>query len=259
MYIHISLLIVFIYLFCFYFFFLKNNNKYNLIQPNIDTRRFIIEEGHIQYDSNSYSEDLPYWITSIEDGTKLNKPHLIIPFTLTENDNVYNNGLYNNGTQFCEHLKKTLKELYDDANTSPSTMKLMTISLHCRNAKPGYINGISEFLDYIYNYYSIKNDVWLCTREQIAYHWYHNHYPIGAGEIILPWYMAQNNINTNSNSNTSSTSNKSTLEKTKLKIQQQSSTSNTNNNSFSYSLASTFHNFIAPKPPEEELGESDII
>jgi hypothetical protein len=212
----------------------------------MDTRRLLIGEGHIQYDSNSYAEDLPYWITVLEDGkTSLNKPHLVIPYTLTESDLLYfeDNG-YNNGAQFCQHLKSTLKELYDDASHT-NGLKLMTIALHCRFARPGYIQGISDFIDYIHNYYNTsKTDVWLCTREQIASYWYQYHYPIGAGEPVKPWYMAQNN-------NQKGTTSLSTLESIM--------TTKQNQHNFNQQRSSSSNIDIVLKPPEEELGENDII
>ena len=55
---------------------------------------------------------------------------------------------------------------------------MMSIGLHCRLARPGRVSGIVDFLDYIKSH---RKDVWVCTREQIADHWYENHYPRGGG------------------------------------------------------------------------------
>jgi len=56
---------------------------------------------------------------------------------------------------------------------------MMTIGLHCRLARPGPTAGLSEFIDFCLAH---RRDIWICTREQIADHWYKNHPPRMAGE-----------------------------------------------------------------------------
>ena len=51
-------------------------------KPNVNTRKLVVEEGTFLYDSDAYDDDLPYWTFNYGDG----KPHLIIPYTLSEND-----------------------------------------------------------------------------------------------------------------------------------------------------------------------------
>jgi hypothetical protein len=59
---------------------------------------------------------------------------------------------------------------------------MMTVGLHCRIVgRPGRAAGLAEFMDYAKSY---KNDVWICTREEIAKHWYDNHFPRGLGQAI---------------------------------------------------------------------------
>jgi hypothetical protein len=52
--------------------------------------------------------------------------------------------------------------------------KMMTVGLHCRLARPGVAAGISEFIDFCK---AQKKDVWICTREEIADHWFTHHPP----------------------------------------------------------------------------------
>ena len=60
--------------------------------------------------------------------------------------------------------------------------KMMTVGLHCRIVgRPGRAAGLAEFMDYAK---SFKKDVWICTREEIAKHWYGQHYPMGLGKSI---------------------------------------------------------------------------
>ena len=51
---------------------------------------------------------------------------------------------------------------------------MMSVGLHCRLARPGPTAGLSEFIDFCLSH---KRDVWICTREQIADHWFNHHPP----------------------------------------------------------------------------------
>jgi hypothetical protein len=190
---------------------------------------------------------------------------------MTENMMIqYEHGYYNSGSQFYHHLKDTLKELYDDA-IQQSSMKMMTVALYCHLARPGYVQGIQDFINHTVSYYSTKQDVWICTRAEIAQHWYQYHYPIGLGEMIQPWYMNQNhNTNTTASSKreNSSIGSLSTLETLRIQQQQQPSSSSlfsssskkdTNKKKNSMSSMFTTKNMMVTKPPEEALGENDII
>lgn len=59
----------------------------------------------------------------------------------------------------------------------------MTVGLHCRLARPARVAAIAEFMDYAKSY---GREVWICTRENIANHWYENHLPRGIGNPIDP-------------------------------------------------------------------------
>ena len=130
--------------------------------PN--TRRLVIENTNVIYDSDSYSDDLPYW-------EKINdKQHLIIPYTLDNNDMRFaTNQGFNSGEQFFQYLKDSFDCLYKEGETNP---KMMSIGLHCRLiGRPGRIQSLLKFLDYIQQF----KDVWICKRNEIAEHWYQNY------------------------------------------------------------------------------------
>lgn len=58
----------------------------------------------------------------------------------------------------------------------------MSVGLHCRIVgHPGRAAGLAEFMDFAK---SLGKDVWICTREEIARHWYDNHYPRGGGSPV---------------------------------------------------------------------------
>ena len=61
--------------------------------------------------------------------------------------------------------------------------KMMSVGLHCRLARPGPVAGLSEFLDFCLSH---KRDVWICTREQIADHWFNHHPPRVAAPPGIP-------------------------------------------------------------------------
>ena len=130
--------------------------------PN--TRRLIIENTDVIYDSDSYSDDLPNW-------EKIgNKKHLIIPYTLDNNDMRFATSQgFNSGEQFFQYLKDSFDCLYKEGEHNP---KMMSVGLHCRLiGRPGRMQSLIRFLDYVQNF----DDVWICRRDEIADHWYKNY------------------------------------------------------------------------------------
>ena len=125
-----------------------------------NTRDLVCEEGGFVYDSDDYSDDLPFWskVTS--------KPHLIIPYTLDTNDMRFlTNQGFNNGNQFFNYLKDTFDCLYQERFLGP---KMMSIGLHCRIiGKPGRFGSLKKFLDYTREF----SDVWFASRISIANYW----------------------------------------------------------------------------------------
>tara|TARA_B100001123_G_C15170457_1_gene971182 strand:- start:296 stop:1186 length:891 start_codon:yes stop_codon:yes gene_type:complete len=129
--------------------------------PN--SRRLVIENTNVIYDSDSYSDDLPYW-ENIS-----NKKHLVIPYTLDNNDMRFATSQgFNSGDQFFNYLKDSFDCLYNEGDTYP---KMMNIGLHCRLiGRPGRMKSLLNFLDYIQ-----KFNIWICKREEIADYWYKNY------------------------------------------------------------------------------------
>ena len=130
--------------------------------PN--TRDLVFEDGGFLYDSDSYSDDLPYW------EVRNKKKQLIIPYTLDNNDMRFaTNQGFNTGDHFYSYLKDSFDALYEEGKTHP---KMMSVGLHCRIiGKPGRIQALKRFLNYIKKH---KN-VWICKRIDIAKHWIKNY------------------------------------------------------------------------------------
>jgi putative urate catabolism protein len=132
-----------------------------------NTTRIIMEEGGFTYSSDSYADDLPYWI----DGPR--GPHLVVPYTLDANDMRFATAQgFNSGDQFERYLVDTFDVLYSEGLAG--SPKMMSVGLHCRLAgRPGRIAALHRFLDHV-----AKHDrVWIATRLDIANHWHEVHLP----------------------------------------------------------------------------------
>lgn len=124
-----------------------------------NTRSLVVEAG-LKYDSDDYSDDLPFW-TVVD-----NKPHLIVPYTFDNNDSKYSmNPGWMSGDDFFRYLCSSFDCLHREGETSP---KMMTVALHGRlSGRPGRAEALNRFIEYIKKY----NNVWICTRSDIANHW----------------------------------------------------------------------------------------
>src|SRR5699024_6456386 len=91
------------------------------MSPN--TRRLLTEEGDFLYDSDSFSDDLPYW----EEVNGSN--HLVVPYTLDNNDGRYVNGYGFQMSRFSQYLGEAFDLLYAEGAEKP---RMMTIGLHNR-------------------------------------------------------------------------------------------------------------------------------
>jgi allantoinase len=122
------------------------------------------EEGGFLYDSDSYADDLPYWVKGEH------RPHLVVPYTLDNNDMRFaTNQGFNSGDQFYTYLRDAFDTLYEEGETTP---KMMSIGLHCRIiGRPGRFRSLVRFLDYVQKH----EKVWICRRSDIAQHWIDNH------------------------------------------------------------------------------------
>jgi allantoinase len=130
--------------------------------PN--TRRLLVEHGGFLYDSDSYADDLPYWLQvgSI--------PHLVVPYALDTNDMRFATAQgFNSGTQFFDYLRSAFDILYREGDPDGlDAPKMLSIGLHCRLAgRPGRLDALERFLDYV----SGHERVWICRRVEIARHW----------------------------------------------------------------------------------------
>ena len=136
--------------------------------PSENTRALVVEEGGFLYDSDAYNDDLPYWTTVA------GKPHLVIPYTLDNNDMKFAVAPgFTSGEGFFNYLKDAFDVLYREGRTQP---KMMSVGLHTRLAgRPGRAAALERFLDYVLS----CEDVWIARRVDIARHWIAT-FPAGA-------------------------------------------------------------------------------
>ena len=135
-----------------------------------NTRRLIREEGGFLYNSDAYNDDLPYWLPG-------SPPHLVIPYTLVNNDARYllPNG-FSSGQDFFQHLKDAFDFLWQEGAHCP---KLMSVGLHGRiSGHPARAMALTRFLDYVKSH----DQVWVCRREEIARHWRTKHSALNEGK-----------------------------------------------------------------------------
>jgi putative urate catabolism protein len=127
--------------------------------PSVNTRRLLVEEGGFTYDSDAYNDDLPYW-------TRVSgRPHLIVPYTLSNNDAKFGRGVFGTGEDFFTYLRDAFDVLYAEGATSP---KMMSVGLHQRLVgHPARAAGLMRFLDHVGRHAG----VWVCRRADIAGHW----------------------------------------------------------------------------------------
>jgi allantoinase len=140
------------------------------------TRKLVLEHGGFLYDSDSYADDLPYWVDS-PDG----RAHLVIPYALDSNDMRFATAQgFNSGSQFYDYLRDAFDVLYREGDPhGRNSPKMLSIGLHCRLAgRPGRIAALARFLDHL----QAHPDVWVCRRVDIARHWHAHHLPTGAAE-----------------------------------------------------------------------------
>ena len=137
--------------------------------PN--TRRLVVEQGNLLYDSDYYGDDLPLW-TQIETSNGDTKSHLVVPYTLDTNDMRFATAQgFNSGEQFYEYLRDSFDVLYAEGEHRP---KMLSIGLHCRLVgRPGRFRALQRFLDYLQQH----EQVWICRRIDIARHWIARHPP----------------------------------------------------------------------------------
>ena len=133
-------------------------------RSSANTLNLVLEDGGFLYSSDTYADDLPYWVN----GPK--GPHLLIPYSLDANDMRFVNAQgFGGGDEFFGYLRDAFDVLYAEGAAAP---KMMSVGLHCRLVgRPGRAAALLRFIDHVGNH----DRVWVATRLDIARHWHREH------------------------------------------------------------------------------------
>jgi allantoinase len=139
--------------------------------PN--TRRLVADDGRLEYDSDYYGDDLPFWMkVAKSDGAVV--PHLVVPYTLDTNDMRFAlpQG-FAQADDFFTYLRDSFDTLYAEGDPQGlDRPKMLSIGMHCRLlGRPGRIVALQRFLDHVQRH----DHVWICRRIDIARHWKQAH------------------------------------------------------------------------------------
>jgi OHCU decarboxylase len=139
-------------------------------RTSVNTVRLAAQEGGFDYVSDTYDDELPYWLDHDGHGNPI-PPQLIIPYTLDANDMRFATPQgFNSGDQFFAYLKDSFDTLY--AEGQAGRPRMMSIGLHCRLVgRPGRAAALKRFIDYVKGH----EKAWLARRIDIARHWQENH------------------------------------------------------------------------------------
>ena len=134
---------------------------------SVNTVPMAAETGQFAYISDTYDDDLPYWLRTG------GRDQLIIPYTLDCNDMRFATPQgFNSGDQFFAYLRDTFDALYAEGQDGMAAM--MSVGLHCRLiGRPGRVRALQKFLEYIQGF----EGVWCPRRIDIADHWHAEHPP----------------------------------------------------------------------------------
>lgn len=132
-------------------------------RPSLNTRRLVVEEGGFLYDSDSYSDDVPYWVH------EYGRPHLVIPYSIDTNDSrFFRTSGFITGEDFFAYNRDTFDTLAEEGG------RMMTIGLHARMiGRPGRIGALKRLLDHM----TAHGGAWIARRADIARHWKKTHPP----------------------------------------------------------------------------------
>jgi peptidoglycan/xylan/chitin deacetylase (PgdA/CDA1 family) len=128
--------------------------------PSERTRQLVVEEGGFEYDSDSYADDLPYFVRA--NGRRW----CVVPYALDTNDmKFWGDPSFGVAGDFFAYLKDAFDCLYREGARRP---KMMSVGLHCRIAgRPARAAAVERFIAYAKGY----PGVWFARRLDIARAW----------------------------------------------------------------------------------------
>ena len=129
--------------------------------PSANTRRLLLDHGGFLYDSDAYSDDLPFFV-AVGD-----RRQLVLPYSFDTNDMHFHQAAqrFTTGGDFAEYVIDAFDRLWQEGADTP---RMLSIGLHLRIiGRPGRIGGLERVLRHIQQ----RGGAWLARRDAIARHW----------------------------------------------------------------------------------------
>ena len=122
-----------------------------------NTRGLLAQEG-FSYHMDDYSDDFPFWDTSVE------QPVVVMPYALDSNDMKMWTDPALSPKAWLEYAIDTFEVLWEESLNAP---RMMSLGLHLRIiGRPGRIRYLERFFEHV----CARRGVWIATRADIARH-----------------------------------------------------------------------------------------
>lgn len=144
--------------------------------PSVNTRRLLVREGGFVYDSNSYADDLPYFVDV--EGYR----HLVVPYSHSYNDGRYTiPPVWPSPSDWLENCRRGIDFLREEGRTHP---KMISLGLHSRwIGQASRASALCELIDYVLG----LGDVWIARRIDIANWWLEHHDTFQREPLAQEW------------------------------------------------------------------------
>ena len=143
-------------------------------RTSVNSLNLVLEDGGFLYSSNSYADDLPYWVERRE---RAASHHSL--YARRQRHALHQPAGVSSGDDFYAYLRDAFDVLYAEGATAP---RMMSVGLHCRLVgRPGRAAALVRFLDHIARH----DRVWVTTRLDIARHWHAEHKALAAGAPVV--------------------------------------------------------------------------
>jgi peptidoglycan/xylan/chitin deacetylase (PgdA/CDA1 family) len=129
--------------------------------PSVNTRRLLLDHGGFLYDSDAYSDDLPFF-APVGD-----RRQLVLPYSFDTNDMHFHQGSqrFTTGGDFAEYVIDAYDRLWQEGADIP---RMLSVGLHLRIiGRAGRIGGLERVLRHMVG----RGGAWLTRRDAIARHW----------------------------------------------------------------------------------------
>ena len=107
--------------------------------PSLNTRRLLKEHGGFLYDSDAYSDDMPFFV-EVE-----GERRLVLPYAFDTNDmNFFRTPRFVTGQDFADYVIAAFDRLWREGASAP---RMLSVGLHLRMiGRPARIGGLETIL-----------------------------------------------------------------------------------------------------------------